>query len=89
MQKIHPERFAHAAHFRVQKIHPEGCVPVERARCLVAIAPALHAIGAAPTVMGALGIAATAAGAGGLVVVSPMFAMQPAERERVAALPSG
>jgi UDP-N-acetylmuramoylalanine--D-glutamate ligase len=54
-----------------------------------AIAPALHAIGAAPTVMGALGIAATAAGAGGLVVVSPMFAMQPAERERVAALPSG
>ena len=42
MQTMHPERFAHAAHFRVQKIHPEGCVPVERARCLVAIAPALH-----------------------------------------------
>ncbi len=35
MQKIHPERFAHAAHFRVQKIHPERYVPVERARSLV------------------------------------------------------
>ncbi len=42
MQKIHPERFDHAAHFLVQKIHPESYVPVERARCLVAITPALH-----------------------------------------------
>ena len=36
------QRFAHAAHFRVHKIHPESCVPVECARCLAAIAPALH-----------------------------------------------
>jgi hypothetical protein len=42
MQKMHPERFAHAAHFRVQKIHPESCVSVERARWRVAFAPALH-----------------------------------------------
>jgi hypothetical protein len=42
MQKIHPERFAHAAHFRVQKIHPESYVPVERAWCLAAISPTLH-----------------------------------------------
>jgi hypothetical protein len=42
VSKIHPQRFAHAAHFRVHKLHPEGCVPVERARCLAIIAPALR-----------------------------------------------
>jgi len=46
-----------------------------------------HAISWAPTVMGALGAAATIAGDGGLVLVSPMFPMKPAERDRVAALP--
>jgi hypothetical protein len=45
------------------------------------------AISWAPTVMGALGAAATIAGDGGLVLVSPMFPMKPAERDRVAALP--
>lgn len=51
------------------------------------IAQAVSAISTAPTVMGALATAATLAGDGGLVVVSPMFAMQPAERARVADLP--
>jgi UDP-N-acetylmuramoylalanine--D-glutamate ligase len=51
------------------------------------VAQAVGAISTAPTVMGALATAATLAGDGGLVVVSPMFAMQPDERERVAALP--
>lgn len=51
------------------------------------IAAALPVVASAPTVMGALAMAATLAGPGGLVVVSPMFAMPPAERERVAALP--
>lgn len=46
-----------------------------------------HAISWAPTVMGALAAAAAIAGDGGLVVVSPMFPMKPAERDRVAALP--
>ena len=46
-----------------------------------------HAISWAPTVMGALAAAATIAGDGGLVLVSPMFPMKPAERDRVAALP--
>ena len=46
-----------------------------------------HAISWAPTVMGALGTAATIAGEGGLVLVSPMFPMEPADRDRVAALP--
>ncbi len=45
------------------------------------------AISWAPTVMGALAAAATIAGDGGLVLVSPMFPMKPAERDRVAALP--
>lgn len=47
----------------------------------------LTPVATAPTVMGALAIAATVAGDDGLVLVSPMFAMPPAERERVAALP--
>jgi UDP-N-acetylmuramoylalanine-D-glutamate ligase len=51
------------------------------------VAHAVSAISTAPTVMGALATAATLAGDGGLVVVSPMFAMQPAERARVADLP--
>ena len=46
-----------------------------------------HAISWAPTVMGALAAAATIADDGGLVLVSPMFPMKPAERDRVAALP--
>ncbi len=46
-----------------------------------------RAISWAPTVMGALATAATIAGDGGLVLVSPMFPMEPAERDRVAALP--
>lgn len=46
-----------------------------------------HAISWAPTVMGALATAATIAGNDGLVLVSPMFAMEPSERDRVAALP--
>ena len=46
-----------------------------------------RAISGAPTVMGALGAAATIAGDGGIVLVSPMFPMKPAERDRVAALP--
>jgi len=46
-----------------------------------------RAISWAPTVMGALAAAATIAGDGGLVLVSPMFPMKPAERDRVAALP--
>jgi len=46
-----------------------------------------HAASWAPTVMGALGTAATIAGKDGLVLVSPMFAMEPSERDRVAALP--
>ncbi len=51
------------------------------------VAKAVGAVSTAPTVMGALATAATLAGEGGLVLVSPMFAMHPAERERVAALP--
>jgi UDP-N-acetylmuramoylalanine-D-glutamate ligase len=51
------------------------------------VSQAVGAISTAPTVMGALATAATLAGEGGLVLVSPMFAMHPAERERVAALP--
>jgi UDP-N-acetylmuramoylalanine--D-glutamate ligase len=51
------------------------------------VAQAVGAISTSPTVMGALGTAATLAGDGGLVVVSPMFAVTPAERDRVAALP--
>lgn len=47
-----------------------------------------HAISWAPTVMGALATAATIAGKDGLVLVSPMFPMDPAERDRVAALPA-
>ncbi len=46
-----------------------------------------HATSWAPTVMGALATAATIAGMDGLVLVSPMFPMEPAERDRVAALP--
>jgi hypothetical protein len=51
------------------------------------VAQAVGAVSTAPTVMGALATAATLAGEGGFVLVSPMFAMHPAERERVAALP--
>jgi UDP-N-acetylmuramoylalanine-D-glutamate ligase len=52
------------------------------------VARAVDAVSVSPTVMGAVGTAATLAGDGGLVVVSPMFAMHPADRERVAALPT-
>ena len=52
------------------------------------VARAVDAVSVSPTVMGAVGTAATLAGDGGLVVVSPMFAMHPDDRERVAALPT-
>ncbi len=50
------------------------------------VASGLGVVTTAPTVMGALGTAATLAGPEGLVLVSPMFPMDPAERDRVAAL---
>ena len=51
------------------------------------VAGQVPALATAPTVMGALATAATIAGPDGTVLVSPMFTMSPAERDRVAALP--
>lgn len=52
------------------------------------VAATLPVMATAPTVMGALAMAATIAGPDGTVLVSPMFTMSPAERDRVAALPA-
>ena len=80
----HPDGDVHAA---LADIAARGLRVVTFGDMAPRIADALPVLASAPTVMGALATAATIAGPGGTVLVSPMFAMLPAERERVAALP--